>query len=104
MPLHHRMAAAMRHQIRTVEKSSVAEAFLLLQSAAVQDFSDSALIVLGHGTELNENSAVPVRQHVAGLRRRQIFKEVHEAFWKQEPQIKTVLAGISARRIFIAPL
>jgi len=68
------------------------------------DFSDAVLIVLGHGTELNENSAVPVRQHAAALRRRGLFREVREAFWKQEPQIKTALADVSAPRIFIAPL
>ncbi len=68
------------------------------------DFSDAALVVLGHGTELNERSAAPVFQHAAELRRRKIFADVREAFWKQEPQIKTVLAGLAAPRIFIAPL
>lgn len=62
------------------------------------------LVVLGHGTTLNDNSAAPVFQHAAELRRRKIFREVREAFWKQEPQIKKVLAEISAPRIFIAPL
>jgi sirohydrochlorin cobaltochelatase len=67
-------------------------------------FSDAALVVLGHGTELNAGSAAPVLQHAAELRRRNIFREVREAFWKQEPQVKKVLAAISAPRIFIAPL
>ena len=60
--------------------------------------------MLGHGTELNEDSAAPVFQHAAELRRRQIFAAVREGFWKQEPQIKKVLREISAPRIFIAPL
>ena len=68
------------------------------------NFSDAALVVLGHGTELNAGSAAPVFQHAAELRRRKIFAGVREAFWKQEPQIKKVLAEISAPRIFIAPL
>jgi sirohydrochlorin cobaltochelatase len=68
------------------------------------DFSNAVLVVLGHGTALNENSAVPVRQHVAELRRRRLFREVHEAFWKQDPQIKKVLGEISAQQVFIAPL
>jgi sirohydrochlorin cobaltochelatase len=68
------------------------------------DLSDAALVVLGHGTVLNEQSAAPVRQHAAELRRRGIFREVREAFWKQEPQIRIVLAGITAPRVFIAPL
>ncbi len=67
-------------------------------------FTDAALVVLGHGTEQNALSAAPVRQHAAELRRRNLFAEVREAFWKQEPQIKTVLADLSARRVFIAPL
>jgi sirohydrochlorin cobaltochelatase len=38
------------------------------------------------------------------LRRRKIFAEVRESFWKQEPQIKRVLTELSALRVFIAPL
>jgi sirohydrochlorin cobaltochelatase len=68
------------------------------------NFSDAALVVLGHGTTQNENSAAPVFQHAAELRRRKIFAEVREAFWKQEPQIKKVLPDISAPRVFIVPL
>ena len=68
------------------------------------DFSDSVLIVLGHGTTLNDQSAEPVLQHADELRRRGIFREVRESFWKQDPQVKKVLAEVSARRIFIAPM
>jgi sirohydrochlorin cobaltochelatase len=69
-----------------------------------EKFSDAWLVVLGHGTEQNANSAAPVFQHAAELRRRKIFAGVREAFWKQEPQIKKVLSEISAPRVFIAPL
>ena len=69
-----------------------------------ENFSDAALVVLGHGTVLNDQSAAPVFQHAAELRRRKIFREVHAAFWKQEPQVRKVLAEISARRVFIVPL
>ena len=68
------------------------------------NFSDAVLVVLGHGTTLNPESAVPVRQHAAELRRRRLFASVREAFWKQEPHIKTVLAEITAPRVFIVPL
>ena len=67
------------------------------------EFEDAALVVLGHGTEQNADSAAPVYQHAAELRRRKMFAEVREAFWKQEPQIKRVLKGIVAARVFIAP-
>jgi len=62
------------------------------------------LVVLGHGTTQNADSAAPVYRHAAELRRRRLFAGVREAFWKQDPQIKSVLAEISAPRVFIAPL
>ncbi len=68
------------------------------------ELTDAALVVLGHGTEQNADSAAPVHQHAAELHRRKIFAQVREAFWKQEPQIKRVLADITAPRVFIAPL
>ncbi|MEI8290208.1 MAG: CbiX/SirB N-terminal domain-containing protein [Verrucomicrobiota bacterium] len=68
------------------------------------NFSDAALVVLGHGTMLNDQSAAPVLQHAAELRRRKIFREVHAAFWKQEPQVRKVLAETTARRVFIVPM
>jgi sirohydrochlorin cobaltochelatase len=76
----------------------------LTSGVSNHDFSDATLLVLGHGTTLNDQSAAPVWQHAAELRRRKIFREVREAFWKQEPQVKKVLAEVSAPRIFIAPL
>lgn len=66
-------------------------------------FADAALVILGHGTTLNDQSAAPVLQHTAELRRRKLFTEVREAFWKQEPQIKNVLAELTAPKIFIVP-
>ncbi len=68
------------------------------------NFTDAVLVVLGHGTTLNDQSAAPVFQHAAELRRRKIFTEVREAFWKQEPHVKKVLAEITAPRVFIVPL
>lgn len=68
------------------------------------EFSDAALVVLGHGTEQNAGSAAPVYQHAAELRRRKIFAEVREAFWKQEPLVQNVLASLSRPRGFIVPL
>lgn len=67
------------------------------------DFSDAALVVLGHGTTLNDQSAAPVRQHAAELRRRKLFREVREGFWKQEPHITNVLAELTAPRVIIVP-
>jgi sirohydrochlorin cobaltochelatase len=68
------------------------------------NFSDAALVLLGHGSTQNAESGAPVFQQAAELRRRRIFAQVREAFWKQEPQVKQVLAAISAPRVFIVPM
>ena len=69
-----------------------------------ESFLDATLVVLGHGTVLNDQSATPVLQHAAELRRRGLFREVREAFWKQEPQVRSVLASLTTRRVFIVPV
>jgi sirohydrochlorin cobaltochelatase len=66
-------------------------------------FSDAALVLVGHGSTLNAESAASLRQHAAELRRRGSFAQVLEAFWKQEPGISKTLAGIAARRVFVVP-
>jgi sirohydrochlorin cobaltochelatase len=70
----------------------------------VLDLSNAALALLGHGSTVNAQSGAPVFQHCAELRRRKLFAEVREAFWKQEPQVKQVLFSLTAHRVFIVPL
>lgn len=69
-----------------------------------ENFSDAALVLIGHGSTLNADSSAPTYQHADELRRRKIFAQVQEAFWKQEPYIWQVLRGIYAPRVFIVPL
>jgi sirohydrochlorin cobaltochelatase len=68
------------------------------------DFSDAALVLVGHGSTLNADSAAPTYQHADELRRRGVFGQVVEAFWKLEPSLAGVLRGVFARRVFIVPL
>jgi sirohydrochlorin cobaltochelatase len=68
------------------------------------DFSDAALVLVGHGSTLNAESAAPTYQHADELRRRKIFAQVIECFWKLEPSIAGVLRGVFAPRVFIVPL
>lgn len=68
------------------------------------DFTDTTLILLGHGSTQNEDSAAPVFQHALELRRRKLFAAVREAFWKQEPAVARVLAESQSPRVFIVPL
>lgn len=67
-------------------------------------FLDSALVLIGHGSTLNADSAAPTYQHADALRRRRIFAEVQEAFWKQEPCLAGVLRSVFAPRVFVVPL
>lgn len=69
-----------------------------------QDFSDAALVLVGHGSTLNADSAGPTHQHADELRRRKIFAQVVTCFWKEEPVIAGVLRGVFAPRVFIVPL
>jgi sirohydrochlorin cobaltochelatase len=70
----------------------------------VSDFSDAALVLIGHGTTQNAHSGAPVFQHAGELRRRGLFSQVREGFWKQEPQVADVLTELDEARIFIVPL
>jgi sirohydrochlorin cobaltochelatase len=67
-------------------------------------FTDAALVLVGHGSTLNAESTLPTYQHADELRRRGLFAEVHEAFWKNEPAICGVLRGVFAPRVFVVPL
>jgi sirohydrochlorin cobaltochelatase len=68
------------------------------------DFRDAALVLVGHGSTLNAESSAPTYQHADELRRRGLFAQVLECFWKLEPGIAGVLRGVYAPRVFIVPL
>ena len=68
------------------------------------EFSDAALVLVGHGSTLNAESSAPTYQQAEALRRRGIFAQVIECFWKLEPPICGVLRGVFAPRVFIVPL
>lgn len=67
-------------------------------------YQDAALVLLGHGSTLNADSAAPTWQHADEIRRRGLFAQVLEGFWKQEPCLAGVLRGAFADRVFIVPL
>lgn len=68
------------------------------------EFSDAALVLVGHGSTRNAESSAATHQHADELRRRGIFAQVIECFWKLEPGIADVLRGVFAQRVFIVPL
>jgi sirohydrochlorin cobaltochelatase len=69
-----------------------------------ESFSDAALILVGHGSTLNAESSTPTYQHADELRRRKLFAQVLECFWKLEPGIAGVMRGVFAPRVFVVPL
>jgi len=70
----------------------------------LNSYHDATLILIGHGSTLNAESAAPTYQHADELRRRGIFADVLEAFWKQEPCIAGILRAAFTPRVFIVPL
>lgn len=61
-------------------------------------------MLVGHGSTVNAESSAPTYQHGDELRRRKIFGQVLECFWKLEPGIAGVLRGVFAPRVFIVPI
>lgn len=64
---------------------------------------DSALILIGHGSTLNPDSSTPTYLHAAAIRRRNLFREVACAFWKEEPGMREVFEMVQSRSIYIVP-
>jgi sirohydrochlorin cobaltochelatase len=64
---------------------------------------DAALLLLGHGSTLNADSSAPTYQHAEELRRRDLFAEVHTAFWKEEPNFRQALRQTRRRQVYVVP-
>jgi sirohydrochlorin cobaltochelatase len=70
----------------------------------LNNFQDATLILVGHGSTVNAESAAPTYQHADELRRRGLFAQVLETFWKQEPFIAGILRAAFTPRVFVVPL
>ena len=70
----------------------------------VEDFSNDALVLVAHGSTVNEQSSAPTRRLAQDLRARNLFAEVACAFNLEEPKIEDVVKLVSAQRIFIVPI
>ena len=51
----------------------------------------SALLIVGHGSTVNPDSSAPTLAHAAEIRRRNIFRDVACAFWKEEPSLRDAI-------------
>lgn len=69
----------------------------------MRDFSESALIIAGHGSTLNPDSSTPTQEHARTLRERGIFREVHSCFWKEEPSFREIFRMVESRTAYVVP-
>src|SRR5438128_6545604 len=68
--------------------------------------SNSALLIVGHGSTVNSDSSPPTLTHAAEIRRRKLFAEVGCAFWKEEPSLRDALFLFdpeSIREVYLVP-
>ena len=68
--------------------------------------SDSALLIVGHGSTVNPDSSAPTLAHAAEIRRRKVFVKVGCAFWKEEPSLRDVFFSFDPeiiREVYVVP-
>lgn len=64
-----------------------------------------ALVIVGHGSHLNEDSSLPVYEQAARIREHfgDEYDEVVECFWKEEPSMRHVLDMVEAQEVYVVP-
>ena len=62
-----------------------------------------ALVIVGHGSHLNEDSSLPVYEHAQRIRGTGEFDEVVECFWKEEPSMRHVLDTVESDEVYVVP-
>ena len=66
--------------------------------------TDQALIVAGHGSHRNPDSATPTHVAVDAARERGAFAEVRPTFWKEAPSFREVCHTVDADEAVVVPL
>jgi sirohydrochlorin cobaltochelatase len=62
-----------------------------------------ALVIVGHGSHLSEDSSLPVYEHAGRIREAGEFDEVVECFWKEEPAMRHVLDTVESDEVYVVP-
>jgi sirohydrochlorin cobaltochelatase len=62
-----------------------------------------ALLIVGHGSHLGEDSSLPVYEHAGRIRETGEFDEVVECFWKEEPSMRHALDTVESEEVFVVP-
>jgi sirohydrochlorin cobaltochelatase len=63
----------------------------------------TSLLIVGHGTGLNENSAVAVKTQVKEIRARHIYAQVDAAYMEEEPLISDWLSLTHFPNVIVVP-
>ena len=62
-----------------------------------------ALVIVGHGSHLNEDSSLPVYEHAEHIRQTGEYDEVVECFWKEEPSMRHALDTVESDEVYVVP-
>ncbi len=65
--------------------------------------TDSALLIIGHGSTVNPDSSIPTHAHADSIRSQGVFAEVVCAFWKEEPSLREVWRMIESDEVYAVP-
>lgn len=74
------------------------------RAMADERYPDSTVLLLAHGSTVNQNSARPAEALATALDRTGRFAAVRPCFWKQEPELLPVLEATRTPRVFVVPL
>jgi sirohydrochlorin cobaltochelatase len=64
----------------------------------------TALVLLGHGTDLNKNSGGVIYLNAGRIRERGLYDRVEAGFLDQEPQIGEVVESVEAENVILIPV
>jgi sirohydrochlorin cobaltochelatase len=64
----------------------------------------TALVLLGHGTDLNKNSGGVIYLNAERINKRGIYDLVKVGFLDQEPEIGSVVEGVEAENVILIPV
>ena len=67
------------------------------------DPREASLVIVGHGTSLNENSGLAVKEQVARIRERGLYAEVLGMFMEEEPFVTDWQQGTSSPNVIVVP-
>jgi len=64
----------------------------------------TALVLLGHGTDLNQKSSSVIYLNAGRIRERGVYDRVEVAFLDQEPEVGRVVSTVEAENVILIPV